>query len=110
LTPEFSGRYGKGDHRWVNVLRISSYSDRSIATVLPFNAFDRRWPRLGIGGDLIPVGSEGWVFPQKYKNLGQSVSLLSADDAIARVDMVRRLTAFAHFARRSAAHLVGGSP
>jgi hypothetical protein len=82
LEPQFSGRHGKGDHRWVNVLRISNYSDRSIAAVLPFNTFDRTWPRLGMGGEPIPVGSEGWVFPQRFKNLGQYVSLLSADDAI----------------------------
>jgi hypothetical protein len=82
LDPEFSRRYGKGDHRWVNVLRISSYGDTSIATVLPFNTFNRAWPKLGLGGDAIPVGSEGWVFPQSYKNLKQHVSLLSADDSI----------------------------
>src|SRR5262249_33614684 len=82
LAPEFSDGNGKGDHRWVNVLRISNYSNRSIAEVLPFNTFNRSWPRLGLGGDSTPVGSEGWVFPQRYKNLGQYVSLLSADDAI----------------------------
>jgi hypothetical protein len=63
LEPAFSGRHGKGDHRWVNVLRISNHSDRSIAAVLPFNTFDRTWPRLGMG-DCVAVGSEGWVFPQ----------------------------------------------
>src|SRR5207237_1417152 len=59
LAPEFSSRYARGDHRWVNVVRVSNYSNRSIATVLPFNTFDRQWPSLGMGGDLIPVGSEG---------------------------------------------------
>ena len=82
LEPEFSSRHGKGDHRWVNVLRLSNYSDRSIAIVLPFNTFNRAWPSLGLGGDRVPVGSEGWVFPQAYKNLGQYVSLLGADEAI----------------------------
>ena len=83
LEPEFSSRYGKGDHRWVNVLRISNYSNRSIATVLPFNTFNRAWPHLGLGGgNSIPIGSEGWVFPQSHKNIGQYVSLLSPEDAI----------------------------
>lgn len=82
LEPEFSSRYGIGNHRWVNVVRISNYSDRSIAAILPFNTFDRTWPRLGMGGDRISISSEGWVFPQRYKNLGQHVSLLSAGDAI----------------------------
>jgi hypothetical protein len=82
LAPEFSRRYGKGDHRWVNVLNISHYGIRSIATVLPFNTFDRSWPGLGLGSGPIPVSSEGWVFPQRFTNLGQYVSLMTANDAI----------------------------
>jgi hypothetical protein len=82
LEPEFLQPYARSDHRWVNVLKVSNYSNRSIATVLPFNTFDRRWPRLGMGGDAIPVSSEGWVFPQRYANMAQYVSLLSANDAI----------------------------
>jgi hypothetical protein len=81
LAPEFSSPYGKGYHRWVNVLRVSNYGDRSVATVLPFNTFDRTWPRLGTGADTIPVGSEGWVFPQHDKSLAQSIYLLNADEA-----------------------------
>ncbi|MGV2291883.1 hypothetical protein AAHK20_24435 [Trinickia sp. YCB016] len=82
LGPEFAKQYGGGDHRWVNVLRISNSSDRDIATMLPFNTFDRSWPQLGLGGEAIPVSSEGWVFPQQFTKLGQYVSLLSAIDAI----------------------------
>ena len=111
LEPEFSGRYGKGDHRWVNVLRISNYSDRSIAVVLPFNTFDRKWPRLGMGGDPIPVGSEGWAFAQRYKNLGQYVSLLSADDAIIgsleQLGVKAELSEPGHIAKQMLEHLGG---
>ena len=82
LEPKFPERYGWGSHRWVNVLNVSDYSNRSIATVLPFNTFDRSWPRLGMGGEAIPIGSEGWVFPQQFTNIGQYVSLLNANDAI----------------------------
>jgi hypothetical protein len=82
LEPEFAGRFGKGDHRWVNVLNVSNFGHHDIATVLPFNTFDRTWPLLGGGGEQIAVGMEGWVFPQRYKNLNQHVSLLSANDAI----------------------------
>lgn len=82
LAPEFAKRYGRGDHRWVNVLKISNYSNRDIATILPFNTFDRSWPDLGLGGEAISVGSEGWVFPQQFTNLGQYVSLLRTNDAI----------------------------
>jgi hypothetical protein len=63
LDPEFSQRYGKGQNRWANILRISNYSEKPIAEVLPFNTFDRTWPRLGGTGHPTPVGSEGWVFP-----------------------------------------------
>jgi hypothetical protein len=111
LAPEFSDRYGKGDHRWVNVLRISGRGDRSISAVLPFNTFDRAWPRLGLGGDPIPVGSEGWVFPQSYKNLGQWVSLLSADDAItgslAQFGIKAELSEPGHIAKQMLEHLGG---
>jgi hypothetical protein len=111
LEPEFSGRYGKGYHRWVNVLRISNDRDRSIAAVLPFNTFDRTWPRLGMGGDPIPVGSEGWVFPQRYKNLGQYVSLLSAGDAIIgsleQLGIKAELSEPGHIAKQMLEHLGG---
>ena len=60
LVPEFSERPVWGAHRWVNVLNVSDYSNRDVATVLPFNTFDRSWPRLGMGGEAVPVGSEGW--------------------------------------------------
>ncbi len=111
LVPEFSGRYGKGDHRWVNVLQISNYSDRSIAAVLPFNTFNRTWPRLGMGGDPIPVGSEGWVFPQRYKNLAQYVSLLRAEEAVIgslqQLGIKAELSEPGHIAKQMLEHLGG---
>lgn len=111
LVPEFSSRFGKGDHRWVNVLRISNYSDRPIAAMLPFNTFNRAWPWLGMGGDPIPIGSEGWVFPQCYKNLGQYVSLLSAEEAIIgslqRLGIEAELSEPGHIAKQMLEH-VGG--
>lgn len=111
LEPEFSSRHGKGDHRWVNVLRISNYSNKSIAAVLPFNTFDRTWPRLGLGGDPTPVGSEGWVFPQRFKNLEQYVSLLSAGEAIigslGQFGVKGELSEPGHIARQMLEHLGG---
>jgi len=111
LVPEFSERYGRGDHRWVNVLNISNYGNRNIATVLPFNTFDRSWPRLGLGGDAVPVGSEGWVFPQQFTNLGQHVSLLSANDAIVgsleKFGIKSELSEPGHIARQMLEHLGG---
>jgi hypothetical protein len=111
LVPEFSGRYSRGHHRWVNVLSISSYTNRTIATVLPFNTFDRSWPRLGMGGDAIPVGSEGWVFPQRFSSLGQYVSLLSHNDAIVgslgKFGIKAELSEPGHIARQMLEHLGG---
>jgi hypothetical protein len=110
LDPEFSSRHGKGDPRWVNVLRISNYSDKSIAAVLPFNTFDRAWPRLA-SRDPIPIGSEGWVFPQRYKNLGQHVSLLRADDAITgslkQLGIEAKLSDPGHIAKQMLEHIGG---
>ena len=110
LDPNFASQYGKGDHRWINVVRISSYSDTSIATVLPFNTFNRAWPRLGLS-DSVAVGSEGWVFPQGYKNLRQYVTLLNADDAIigslAQVGIRAELSEPGSIAKQMLEHLGG---
>jgi hypothetical protein len=111
LAPKFSSRYGMGDHRWANVLKPSSYSDQSVATVLPFNTFDRSWPRLGMGGEQIPVGSEGWVFPQQYQNLEQYVSLLRAEEAIVgslkQFGVTASLSEPGHIAKQMLEHLGG---
>jgi hypothetical protein len=82
LHPDFSGRYRSSNHRWVNTLSISSFTNRRIATVLPFNTLQPEWPRLGLGSEFTLVGSEGWVFTQEYKNIDQYVSLIDADAAI----------------------------
>jgi hypothetical protein len=111
LEPEFAGRFGKGDHRWVNVLNVSNYGMRDVATVLPFNAFDRTWPHLGGGSEQIPVGTEGWVFPQRFKNLNQYVSLLSRNDAIvgslAKLGIKAELSEPGHIARQMLENLGG---
>src|SRR5262249_14526205 len=61
--------------------------------------------------DPIPVGSEGWVFPQRYKNLGQYVSLLSADDAITgslkQLGIKAELSEPGHVAKQMLEHLGG---
>jgi hypothetical protein len=111
LAPEFCSRHARGNRRWVNVLNLSNYSNRNIATVLPFNTFDRRWPRLGMGAEAIPVSSEGWVFPQEFTNLGQYVSLLSSNDAIIgsleQFGIKAELSEPGHIARQMLEHLGG---
>jgi hypothetical protein len=111
LEPEFAQRYGGGHHRWVNVLRLSNYGDKSIASVLPFNTFDRSWPRLGMGAEQIPIGGEGWVFTQQHKDLGQYVSLLRADEAIVgsfeHHGIRAKLSEPGHIAKQMLEHLGG---
>jgi hypothetical protein len=81
LSPDFARRYGGRDHRWVNALTISSYSS-PVATVLPFNANDPSWPRLGMGGERVLVGSEGWIFTERFKDSTQWLEFLSHEAAI----------------------------
>jgi hypothetical protein len=111
LEPEFSGRHGKGDHRWVNVLRLSNYGNKTIASLLPFNTFDRSWPRLAMGGERVPVGGEGWVYPQRFKNLGQYVSLLNPEEAIIgslkQLGIKAELSEPGHIAKQMLEHLGG---
>jgi hypothetical protein len=111
MEPEFSERYSGGKHRWVNVLKISNYNNNSVATVLPFNPFDRSWPRLGMGADAVPVSSEGWVFPQQFKNLGQHVSLPTSNEAIVgsfgQLGIKAELSEPGHIARQMLENLDG---
>ncbi|MHC2367413.1 hypothetical protein ACVIQT_002061 [Bradyrhizobium diazoefficiens] len=112
LAPKFSSRYGGNNHsRWVNVLKPSSFGHQTAATVLPFNTFDRSWPLLGMGGDNIPIGSEGWVYSQQFKNLGQYVSLLRAEEAIIgsleRYGVAASLSEPGHIAKQMLEHLGG---
>jgi hypothetical protein len=82
LAPDFASRYSGREHRWANTVTLSVYGPDKIAPVLPFNTFDRSWPRLVFGGGQTIIGSEGWVFLQKYKNWNESLRLLSKEDAI----------------------------
>lgn len=83
LEPDFAARFGGRYDRWVNVVRISytGFSDK-IGTVFPFNTFDRRWPRLGMGGDRVAIGSEGWVFRQRFKNFDRTIWLPTREEAV----------------------------
>jgi hypothetical protein len=111
LAPEFARRFGRGSYRWVNVLNVPSFGSRDIASVLPFNIFDRTWPDLGGTGEQISVGTEGWVFPQQFKNLNQFVSLLSASEAIvgsmAKLGIKAELSEPGHIARQMLENLGG---
>jgi hypothetical protein len=82
LAPKFAARFGGHNHRWVNAVSISKIGADKIATVLPFNMFDRAWPRLATPGDRVTVGTEGWIFSQQHRNWSQYVALLTMKDAV----------------------------
>ena len=82
LAPKFASDFGGNLCRWVNAIRVSMFGREKIATVLPFNMFDRRWPRLAMGGEWVTVGSEGWILSQESKNWSETLSLLTKEDAI----------------------------
>jgi hypothetical protein len=84
VAPDFASEYGRGNRRWVNVLRISHYGlDTTVAVVLPFNTFNRKWPSLALGfNEPVPVGIEGWVFPQQFVEMSQYVRLMTHEEAV----------------------------
>jgi hypothetical protein len=110
LSPEFARRYGGRHHRWVNALTISTHSD-SVAGVLPFNATDPSWPRLGMGGERVLVGSEGWIFTERFKDSTQWIEFLSHEAAITgtleRFGIKARLSEPGHIAKQMLEHLRG---
>ena len=82
LSPKFAARFGGYNHRWVNAVSISKIGADKIATVLPFNIFDRAWPRLAMPGNRVTAGTEGWIFSQQHRNWSQYVALLTMEDAV----------------------------
>jgi hypothetical protein len=110
LSPEFARRYGGRDHRWVNAVTVSSYSS-PVATILPFNATDPSWPRLGLGGERVLIGSEGWIFTERFKDSAQWVEFLSHDGAISglleRHGIKAQLSEPGHIAKQMLSHLGG---
>ncbi len=111
LYPEFATKYGKGDTRWVNVLNLAKLGSKGVATTLPFNIFDRGWPRIALGAEPVAVTSEGWAFPQQFKNLSQYVTLLSDSDAIVgalkQLGIKAELSEPGHIAKQMLEHLGG---
>jgi hypothetical protein len=82
IAPKFASRFGGHAHRWINSVQLSVYGHQKIATVFPFNTFDRSWPRLEIGAEPVKVGSEGWCFSQRYPNWSERILFPAKEDAI----------------------------
>jgi hypothetical protein len=82
LSPEFAPLYGDGAARWTNVLKLHTYGNQeSIALVLPSDFTKEGLPRLRLGGHTF-VSREGLVLPQKYKDHGEHLSLLTGTKTI----------------------------
>lgn len=111
LGPTFASRYGGHDHRWINAVRISNLFADKIATVLPFNMYDRTWPRLRMLGEKVIVGREGLVCSQRYQNSTESLILLTMEDAIIgsleRFGIQAKLSDPGHVAKQMLEHLGG---
>ena len=83
LSPSFASQYGGTlSARWVNAVKLSSYRNSEFLTVLPFNSTSPDWLRIDFLGDHVVVGTEGWVFGQKFKDMKQTVQLSTTEDAV----------------------------
>jgi hypothetical protein len=84
LAPDFAEQYGRGHHRWVNVVNLRSFGDDTWALTYPSNLQDRTTPRLFLSFLERPVISrEGWVIGQEYKGTQERVKLADGPTAIA---------------------------
>ncbi len=111
LSPEFSSQYGGHDFRWINAVQVSAYGPQKVATVLPYNTYNRDWPQLRLGADRINVGKEGWIFGQRFKNMDEVLKLLKKEEAIVgalkQLDVTASLSDPGHIAKQVLDH-VGG--
>jgi len=110
LYPKFASTYGGHDYRWVNAVRISTYGSEVVGSVLPFNTFQRIWPRLEtLGGEATLIGTEGWIYPQRFKKSDQSIRFLTKEDAIIgalkQMGVEAKLSDPGHIAKQMLEHL-----
>jgi hypothetical protein len=111
LAPSFAERYG-AHHRWANSVSLSTWRSEDVATVLPFNTFNRRWPPIPtLGTERVAIGTEGWVFTQQYRDWDQSLSLLTNEEAIIgslkTFDVEAELSDPGHIAKQMLDHIGG---
>jgi hypothetical protein len=111
MSPVFAETHGGHSHRWANVVTCSVFGNDDIATVLPFNTYDRRWPRIGLGGETVTIGSEGWAFSQRYARSSETVTFLTKGEAVIGALEQREIKAVlsdpGHVAKQMLDHLGG---
>ena len=82
LSPDFASLYGGHRARWVNDVSLASFHRDDIATVLPLNVTNSAWPSLDYLHERIVVGTQGWSFPQQFKDWTQTIRLHTQQDAV----------------------------
>ena len=111
LRPSFASRYGTSQLRWVNCLRIAAYGRADIATIYPYNTFDRSWPRLAFSSMGVMIGTEGWSFGQKHEGIGEFLQFETQQKAILaflkRSGIEARLSEPGHIAKQIVDQLGG---
>jgi len=111
LAPEFASRYGGRDLRWVNAVKLSAHGTANVAMVIPFNTFDWTWPRLDFLGEPVTIGTEGWVFAQRYKESTATIKFLTHENVIVgtleKAGIEAKLSEPGHIARQMLNHLGG---
>lgn len=94
LAPGFASLYGGDKARWMNVLRLHTYStDESLAVVLPSDTSQQAVARIRLGGEGAIVSREGLTLPQHFKNHPEFVNLLSGSQLFGEYFKARSLTA-----------------
>jgi hypothetical protein len=111
LRPSFASAFDASQLRWINSLRVSNYEQTDIATVYPYNTFDRSIPRLSAGGKGVLIGTEGWSFGYQYYGTHEHLRFESQETAILRflerTGMQAELSEPGHIAKQII-HQLGG--
>jgi hypothetical protein len=82
LRPSFASRFGSSHLRWVNSLRLANYGLSDLATIYPYNTFDRSRPRLNISSMDVMIGTEGWSIGQQYAGIDELLQFETQHTAI----------------------------
>ncbi|WP_348262660.1 hypothetical protein P8935_23075 [Telmatobacter sp. DSM 110680] len=82
LSPKFAEPYGSGGARWVNVLKFQNYGNTgTLALTLPASFTGESSSRMRRGHATL-ISREGFVLPQKYKDVGEDFLVLNGRDAV----------------------------
>ena len=82
LAPKFAAKYGSEHARWVNVVSLRDFDNQyRFALALPSTAISSPYYHLAAGDPLL-VSREGFVLPQRFKDIEAYVQLMSGTEAV----------------------------